>query len=65
MAFFSDFSIFCGALILRQHLFEELPGKALIARRHVFGRAAGDHSAAAVAPFGTEVYDPVRHLDDV
>ena len=51
--------------LLRQCLFEKLPGIGAFVAGH-FCRGAGDHDlATADAAFRTEVDDPVSGLDDV
>jgi hypothetical protein len=48
-----------------QHLLEKLSGVRLLALGHLFGSAFGDDAATGIAPFRTEIDDPVGGLDDV
>src|SRR5207244_4549754 len=56
-----------GALDRRrlQYLAQIAAGVAVLARRDVFGRAAGDDFSAAFAAFGTQIDHPVGGLDDI
>ena len=59
----NTFRVLC--LCFRQYLSQKLRSIALPVFRHLFGCARRDDLSAAPSSVGTQVYDVVRHLDDV
>ena len=54
-----------GGRLLLQQRYQVFTGHAFRILRHILRRAGGDDAPATRAAFGTQVDQPIRHLDDV